>query len=121
MKVTKTQKPIAIAVAVCALLLVFFIGMGCTSDWRARRSLKHECGAGIDCACLSNVIDNRLNRAQVRAFRAFLDSVKMRPGTNILEFTDEASARGISEAVALCRPAPVQPQQQKTNQTKGKK
>ena len=103
------------------VLLVLFIILGMTCDMRARHSLKSECGAGMDCTCFSNVVDNRLSKEQVRAFRAFLDSVKRRPTTNILEFTDAESARGISEAVALCRPAPVQPQPSEKTQTKGKK
>jgi len=115
MKANNQKKWTMIAGLGCAVLLVIFIFLHATSDWRARRSIKHECGAGMDCVCFSNVIDNRLDKKQVRAFRAFLNSVKKRPTTNILEFTDEQSARRISEAVSLCRPTPVQ------QKTKGKK
>ena len=120
MKIAEQKKPIAIAVICCALLLVFCIVMRSTSDWRARRSLKHECGVGMDCVCFANVIDNRLNSNQVHAFRAFLDSVKKRQTANILEFIDEMSARGISEAIAICRPASVQQPVQQNNQQKPK-
>ena len=108
--------------AICGMSLFVIIVLLCaTSNWRARRSLKHECGAGMDCVCFSNVVDNRLNMKQVRAFNAFLNSAKRRQAVNILEFTDDASARGISEAVALCRPAPVQQQPAQQPQKKGKK
>lgn len=115
MKIKNQKKWAIIAGAGCALLLVILVILHATSDWRVRRSIKRECGVGMDCVCFSNVIDNRLDKKQVRAFRAFLNSVKKRPTTNILEFTDEQSARRISEAVSLCRPTPVQ------SKPKGKK
>jgi hypothetical protein len=115
MKTNNQKKYTIIAGVCCAVLLIVFIFLHATSDWRVRRSIKSECGVGMDCVCFSNVIDNRLDKNQVRAFRAFLTSVKKRPTTNILEFIDEKSARGISEVVSLCRPTPVQPK------TKGKK
>ena len=87
----------------CLVLLISIFIMS-TSDLRARRALRAECGAGMDCACFANVVNNRLNTKHVRAFRAFLGSLKHRPNANILEFIDEASAREISSAIALCRP-----------------
>ena len=111
MKITELNKQTKIGAICGAALVVILVLLCATSDWRARRSLKHECGVGMDCTCFSNVIDHRLNKKQVRAFREFLDSVKRRPTTSILEFTDDVSAQGISQAVALCRPTPVQPQQ----------
>ena len=104
------KKPTTTAAVVGGLLFILIVILCSTSDWRARHSLKSECGAGMDCACFSNVIDNRLNKDQIRAFRAFLKSAKKRPSTNILEFTNEESARGISAAISLCRPTPPQPQ-----------
>ena len=117
MNMQKKKKLTMVAGAVSAFLAIIIV-LCATSDWRTRWSIKHECGAGMDCACFSNVIDNRLDTNQVRAFHSFLKSVKRRPTTNILEFTDEVSARGISAAIALCRPV----QQQPSNaQPKGKK
>lgn len=89
--------------ALFVLWAIFFIA---TSDSRARSHLKKQCGAGMDCACFSNVVDNRLSPKQVRTFNKFLDSVKTRPTTNILEFADEQSAQVISSSITLCRVVP---------------
>ena len=91
---------------ICVLGAVFCVA---TTDSRARSHLKKQCGAGMDCACFSNVVDNRLNNAQVRAFNKFLDSMKTRPTTSILEFADESSAQTISSAITLCRVAAPTP------------
>ncbi len=88
---------------VCVLGALFCVA---TSDSRARSHLKKQCGAGMDCACFANVVDNRLNNAQVRAFNKFLDSMRTRPTTNILEFADEPSAQVISSSITLCRVVP---------------
>lgn len=98
--------------ALFVLWALFFVA---TTDSRARSHLKRQCGAGMDCECFANVIDNRLNRAQVRAFNKFLDSMKTRPTTNILEFADEQSAQVISSSITLCRVTPPA-QQATTNQ-----
>lgn len=98
-------------ILICGAALFAIVVILCsTANWRARHALKAECGAGMDCICFSNVVDNRLSMNQVRAFRTFLKSVKHRPTTNILEFTDEVSAQGISQAVTMCRLVPVQPE-----------
>lgn len=120
MKVKNPKKLTTIAASVGAGLLVVLVALCATDGWRTRWSLKHECGAGMDCACFSNVIDNRLSKEQIRAFHEFLGAVKKRPTASILEFIDEASARGISESIAICRPAPVQQAQQNQQKTKGK-
>ncbi|MBR2286268.1 MAG: hypothetical protein IJ866_02335 [Alphaproteobacteria bacterium] len=93
---------------ICVLGAVFFVA---TTDSRARSSLKKQCGAGMDCACFANIVDNRLSNDQVRAFNKFLNSMKTRPTTNIMEFVDEASAQTISSAISLCRvqTEPAQP------------
>jgi len=104
------KKPTTLA-TIGGVLLFIVIILCSTSGLRARHWLKGECGVGMDCTCFSNVIDNRLNNTQVRAFRAFLKSAKRRQTANILEFTDEESARGISAAISLCRPVPPQQQQ----------
>ncbi len=114
------KKPQNVIIAAGILLLVIIIALCSTSGWRARHSLKSECGTGMDCVCFSNFVDNRLSSKQVRAFLKYLNSVKRRPNTNILEFTDEVSAQGITQAVNLCRPTPVQPQQPADKQAKKK-
>ncbi len=114
------KNPKTVVAGIGTLLLVIVVILCATSDWRARRSLKSECGAGMDCVCFSNVVDYRLSDDQIRAFRKFLNSVKRRPTTNILEFTDEISAQGISQAVALCRPQPVQQPKPEKSATKKK-
>ena len=114
MKINKKKRPFFIAGGCCALIIVLI--MYFTSMCHVRSVVKDQCGAGMDCKCFSNVVDNRLNDAQVRAFYKFLKSVKTRPTTNILEFIDEVSARDISNAIAICRP-----QIQEQPKSKGKK
>ena len=116
MKIIKNKRQTLIA-GVCGAVLVIGLFMYFTSVCHMRSVIKNQCGAGMDCKCFSNVIDNRLNDEQVRAFYRFVKSVKTRPTTNILEYTDEVSARGISNAIAICRPQ-IQQEQPKP---KGKK
>ena len=105
------KKPKTIIALAGVLVVAIIVILYSTSDWRMRNALKNDCGIGMDCTCFSNVVDNRLDKKQVYALHAFMKSVKRRPTTSILEFTDETSARGISAAISLCRPAPAQPQQ----------
>ena len=89
--------------ALFVLWAIYFIA---TTDSRLRNGIKRQCGAGMDCECFANVVNNRLTRDQVRAFDKFLDAVKTRPTANILEFTDEPSAQVISSSITLCRVVP---------------
>jgi len=114
------KKPKTVIAGIGVLLLIVIIVSCSLSGWRARRSLKSECGTGMDCVCFANFVDNRLDLKQVRAFLKYLNSVKRRPATNILEFTDEVSAQGITQAVAICRPTPVQQPQQPEKSAKKK-
>lgn len=101
--ICKKPKNFVMCVA-SAVFLVLVVFLGCyISNVHARKNLKAQCGSGMDCVCFFNIVDKRLNINQVRVFTEFLDAVKIRPTANILEFTDEANAREISAAVALCR------------------
>ncbi len=103
---------------VCLLVIIL---LSATSNWRVRRSLKSQClpGGGMDCACFSNIIDNRLSDKEVRVFARFSKELRTRPHTNILEFTDDVTARNISLAVSVCRP--IQQVSQEAKNQKGKK
>ena len=102
----------------CGVVVILIVSM---SVFGARRTLKSQCvpGGGMDCRCLANVIDNRLNKQEVRAFARFSKELRVRQNANILEFTDEVTARNISMALSVCRP--VQQVQQETKNQKGKK
>lgn len=116
MKINKNKRVSLIIGACGALVLVIGLMFYFTSVCHMRSVIKNGCGAGMDCKCFSNVVDNRLNDEQVRAFYHFIKSVKTRPTTNILEYTDEISARNISNAIVICRP-----QIQEQPKSKGKK
>ena len=73
------------------------------NDYLVRKDLKSKCGPGMDCACFTNIVDNRLNHNQIRIFSKFLESIRIRPLTNILEYTDEKSARDIFTIISICR------------------
>ena len=97
------MKKIISVVTFVTVLLAFFVLEHFSYGFFMRRSLKHQCGVGMDCVCFANVVDNRMTRGQVRAFSQMLKSARVRKNTNILEFTDEETAHRISEIVSICR------------------
>lgn len=82
-----------------------------------RERIKTTCQE--NCACFNNVVDYRLSDEQAYLFSIFMEQLKVRPETNILEFMDEKEARAIQSIFAICMPkAPVK---NKTLQSKGDK
>ena len=102
-KGVRPMKKVVPFIIFATLLMIFLVVEHFSYGFFMRRSLKHKCGVGMDCVCFANVVDNRLSRAQVRAFSKLLDSVRVRANTNILEFTDQENAHKISELVSICR------------------
>ena len=96
------KKKTSIIVSLTLLPVLFIIGCF-LYDHSLRNDMKNRCGGEMDCACFSNIIDNRLSRDQIRAFLRLSDSIRVRPNANILEFTDEQNAREISNVVSICR------------------
>ena len=106
-----------IAVAVCGIIIISLV---MTYLFSVRRELKSQCvpASGMDCGCFANVIDNRLSDREVKIFARFTRELRIRPNANILEFTDEVTARNISMAVSLCRPIQQIPQENNNQKVK---
>ena len=81
------------------VLLVFCAPYG----FILRNNLKNQCGAGMDCNCFDNIVDNRLSKKQIRGFTKFLGEIKKRSSANILEFLDEEEAQALSRVLSICR------------------
>ena len=117
MKLSKKNKVYGIA-GLAGLVLVILILSLCFGG--SRRFLKSQCvvGGGMDCRCLANVIDNRLGKEEIRAFARFSKELRVRQNVNILEFTDEVTARNISAALSICRTVQPVPQEAKPQKAK---
>ena len=90
---------------VCAVILLLGICtyLLCTSRYIVRHHILNQCGNGMDCACMANVTRYRMSSKDMRVFARFMDAVHIRPGINVLEFTDEQTATRIFSVVSICR------------------
>ncbi len=82
-----------------------------------RERIKATCQE--NCACFNNVVDYRLSDEQAYLFAIFMEQLKTRPETNILEFMDEKEARAIQSIFAICMSK--EPVKNKNLQSKGDK
>ena len=80
-----------------------------------RERIKTTCQE--NCACFNNVVDYRLSDEQAYLFAIFMEQLKTRPETNILEFMDEKEARAI-QSIFACQKSQLKIKIFKVKETK---
>ncbi len=94
--------------AICTTAIIIIgiaIYMICTMCGTSglRRDVMRQCGTGMDCKCMANIIRYRMTNDELRAFGRFMNAMHTRTPVNILEFTDEQTATRIFNVVSICR------------------